>query len=106
MSALHEIKFVVMIMDNLQVVQLLLEGMFAIIMAGIGYTIKSLAADIRELTRVTTDLRISQSRDYVTKEDWLLVRSSIHDLRDEMNKLRLVMAAEQEAIKHLVSEGG
>lgn len=72
------------------ILQLMLEGLFTVIMAGIGFIIKGMSSDIRELTHAVTTLRVEMIRDYVGKEEWVRIRDRVHELDSEVATLQFV----------------
>lgn len=69
---------------DLQFAQLIIEGLFAIVLTSIGFYLRDIASKISDLSKIVTDLRIEMVKDFVTKAEWQQVRDRLHELGDEL----------------------
>lgn len=56
-------------------------------MASIGFIIKGISINIRELTLAVTSLRVEMMKDFVTKDEWQRMRDRVHDIGNNVSGL-------------------
>lgn len=77
--------------DNVPLLQLIIEGLFTIIMAGIGVLLKNMSSDIRGLRDAIGALQVQMVTDFVPKDEWLRVRDQMHNLRNDVSAIQFIV---------------
>lgn len=68
----------------MDIAQLMIEGLFAVVLAGFGFFMRSISDDMKELTKAINDLRDKLLEDYVNKEEWQRMRDRMHELSNQV----------------------
>jgi len=71
----------------MDIAKYLIEGLFAVVLCGIGFFLKQISDKLEELTKSITDLRIKVIEDFVTKTEWEQLRVRLHDLSGLIGKI-------------------
>jgi hypothetical protein len=68
-------------------VQLIIEGLFAIVLCGIGFFLSQISSKLEKLSDTITALKVEMLQDFVTKHEWELLRGRLHDLSGLIGKI-------------------
>lgn len=79
--------------------QLLIEGLFAIVLSGIGFFLRQIAAKLEKVADSIVDLRVEMVADFVRKDEWQELRKRLHDIEDRVAGLMAAHYLENERRK-------
>lgn len=68
----------------MDIAQLMIEGLFAVVLAGFGFFVKSISDDMKDLTKAINNLRDKLLEDYVNKTEWQHMRDRLHELSNQV----------------------
>jgi hypothetical protein len=71
----------------MDIAKYLIEGLFAVVLCGIGFFLKEISAKLEKLTDAIAALKVEMIQDFVTKSEWEQLRTRFHDLSGTIGRI-------------------